>query len=213
MRFATARRRLRHLPEPLPEGPEALTPVAVLDARGRPTGLVRPSWPVTRVAAGLVLLYPDAAGEARVVLIRRPDGEYRHSGEIGLPGGAAEADDPSPEATALREAIEEVGLDEAQAGLHLIGRLDPVEVRVSGFRLLPILALADREPRLAADPYEVAEILRLSVDHFLPGAPIVQLELVREGWHLRYGAFPAGGLNVWGATGRVMGQLGALLGR
>jgi 8-oxo-dGTP pyrophosphatase MutT (NUDIX family) len=211
MRFEQVVERLASLPDPLPASPASLIPVAVLDAQGRPAHLRPPPWPATRQAAGLVLLFPDAGTDARIILIRRPAGEYRHAGEVGLPGGAVEQEDADPEATALREAAEEVGLDPRAAGVRLVGRLDAVEVRVSGFRLLPILALAERAPRLRPDPREVEEILDLSVDHFLPGAPVVMVETERLGWRLRYGAYPADGAYVWGATGRVLGQLGALL--
>jgi len=31
-------------------------------------------------------------------------------------------------------------------------------------------------------------------------------------WPLRYGAYPVDGLLIWGATARILGQLGAVLG-
>jgi hypothetical protein len=37
------------------------------------------------------------------------------------------------------------------------------------------------------------------------------VEEEREGWSLRYGAYPVQGYRVWGATGRALGQLGAVL--
>jgi hypothetical protein len=49
------------------------------------------------------------------------------------------------------------------------------------------------------------------VRHFLPDAPIEILEAQRDGWRLRYGAFLVGGHEIWGATARVLGQLGAVL--
>jgi hypothetical protein len=86
-------------------------------------------------------------------------------------------------------------------------------VRVSGFLLVPVVAVAEREPLLVADPGEVAALIRAPVRHFLTGAPVEVVEEMREGWHLRYGAYPVLGHRVWGATARVLGQLGAVLGR
>jgi hypothetical protein len=34
----------------------------------------------------------------------------------------------------------------------------------------------------------------------------------RGGWALRYGAYAVAGHHVWGATGRALAQLGAVLG-
>ena len=160
-----------------------------------------------------MLLYPDASGEACIVLTVRPDGDDVHAGQVALPGGKREPGDEFPTGTALREAAEEVGLDAAAAEVSVLGRLDPVDVRVSGYLLVPVVAVASREPRLVADDVEVAALLRVPVRHFLPDAPVEVVEEEREGWRLRYGAFPVAGHRVWGATGRVLAQLGAVLGR
>lgn len=147
-----------------------------------------------------------------VILTLRPETMRRHAGQISFPGGAADPGDDFPEGTALREASEEVGLDPVAAGVRVVGRLELVDVRVSGFLLVPVVALAAREPVLRPDPREVAAILHVSVDHFLPQAPIEIVEAERDGWRMRYGAFPVGEHRIWGATARVLGQLGAVLG-
>ena len=66
---------------------------------------------------------------------------------------------------------------------------------------------------LAAQPTEVAAILDPPVDAFLPGAELQWVEREIRGWDLRYAAYPVDGLMVWGMTARVLGGLGALLGR
>jgi len=50
------------------------------------------------------------------------------------------------------------------------------------------------------------------VRHFLPDAPVEIVEEDRDGWILRYGCYPVAGHRVWGATGRAVAQLGAVLG-
>ena len=209
MRFADAARRLAHLPHPLPPPPEGLQPGIAADASGDPSR-ARPSWPApTRESAVLVLVFPDATGEARLVLTERPATVTHHAGEVSFPGGAREATDDSPETTALREAAEEVGLDAAAAGVRVVGRLEEVAIGPSGFRLTPVLALADHEPLLVPDAREVAAILTPPLASFLPGAPISQGELERDGWRLHFGAYEVEGRLVWGATARILGQLGA----
>ena len=211
MRFDEARRRLEHLPDVLPPGPMALDPEVLATGAEQPAWVRRGIDGPSRDAAVLILVYPDAAGEATLVLTARPEGDLRHAGQISFPGGAADPGDDFPDGTALREAAEEVGLDATAAGVRVMGRLDVVDVRVSGFMLVPVVALAEREPILTPDPREVAAIMRVPVRHFLPSAPIEIVEAERDGWRMRYGAFPVGEHRIWGATARVLGQLGAVL--
>jgi 8-oxo-dGTP pyrophosphatase MutT (NUDIX family) len=177
-----------------------------------PKGMRRDLDAPTRDAAALVLLYPDADGNANIVLTVRPPGDHVHAGQVALPGGKREDEDLWPEGTALREANEEVGLDVDAAGVTILGVLETIDVRVSGFMMVPVLAVAAREPHLTADEREVAQLLTVPVSHFLPDAPVEVVEEDRDGWRLRYGAFPVAGHRVWGATGRALGQLGAVLG-
>jgi 8-oxo-dGTP pyrophosphatase MutT (NUDIX family) len=213
VRFDEAVRRLEPLPEVLPEAPEALIPVLRETGGTRP----RPSWPEpdasARPAAVLVLLFPDEAGEARLVLTERVDRGGHHSGEVSFPGGSAEPGDADLVATALREAAEEVGLDAAAAGVRVLGRLPDHWIPVSNFVITPVVALAARRPVLVPQPTEVAAILDPPVDVFLPGAELQWVERRIRGWDLRYAAYPVDGLAVWGMTARVLGGLGAWLGR
>jgi 8-oxo-dGTP pyrophosphatase MutT (NUDIX family) len=166
-----------------------------------------------RPSAVLVLLFPDEDAEARVLLTARPEADIRHPGQIAFPGGATDPDDADDVATALREAREEVGLDAAAAGIEIAGTLDPVTIPVSGFRLIPVVALARRRPIVSPDPREVRAVFDAPVDRFLPGAPIEVVEReVAPGLRIRYAAYEFDGHHIWGATARILGQLGALLG-
>ena len=168
-----------------------------------------------RPAAVLVLIAPNPAGEAHVVLIERTSYEGHHSGEIAFPGGAAESGDLDLIATALREAGEEVGLDPAKIGLRVVGLLEPFWIPVSNFRVTPIVALADRLPAWTLQVREVKRVIEAPIDAFLPGAPIETFERDVRQWRIRFGAYALAELGdgpaVWGATARILGQLGALL--
>jgi 8-oxo-dGTP pyrophosphatase MutT (NUDIX family) len=209
MRFDAALARLATFPVPLPAGPESLMPVFT-DRRLRPR--FAPS-PTARPAAVLVLLYPDPDGEARIVLTERVSYDGHHSGEVSFPGGKAEPEDADAAATALREATEEVGLDPVAAGVSVLGALDPVFIPVSDFRIDPIVAVATREPAMRPNPTEVARILTPPVAAFLPDADVEIVERTIRDWPLRYGGYRIDGLHVWGATARILGQLGAVLGQ
>ncbi|MEA2547154.1 MAG: hypothetical protein QOI09_2427 [Chloroflexota bacterium] len=208
MKFELAVERLASFPAPLPAGPESLMPVFT-DGRLRPR--FAPS-PTARPAAVLVLVYPDPAREARIVLTERVTYDGHHSGEVSFPGGKAESSDVDAAATALREATEEIGLDSGAAGVTVAGWLDPVFIPVSDFRIQPVVAIAEREPVLNPNPLEVARILTPRVSAFLPEAGIEIVERTIRDWPLRYGGYRIEGLHVWGATARILGQLGAVLG-
>jgi 8-oxo-dGTP pyrophosphatase MutT (NUDIX family) len=220
VRYADAVARLESIPEALPAPPDALMPVR-LDT-GERRGPAIPFGPETaRPAAVLVLIAPDRDGpdglaapdaDAEVILIERVGGEGHHSGQISFPGGKSEAGDADLEATALREAAEEVGLDADAAGVRVIGQLERFWIPVSDYQVSPFLAVAERRPDLARQPSEVESILRAPLEAFLPAAPIEMVEDQIRDFRLRYGAYPVGGFRIWGATARILGQLGALLG-
>ncbi len=210
MKVEAVAERLASPPDTLPAPPSALAPVVARGDRSRPS--VRLGAGAPREAAVLVLIVPDDAGEACVVLTERASRGGNHSGEVSCPGGRVEPGDADLEATALREAAEEVGLDPEAAGVRVVGRLEPFWIPVSDFRVTPIVAIADRTPVLAAAEAEVARIVLAPVAAFLPEAEIEIVDAVVRDWPLRYGAYRVADLRVWGATARILGQLGALLG-
>ena len=158
-----------------------------------------------------MLVVPGSHGDARVVLTERVDRGGHHSGEVSLPGGRAEPEDLDLTATALREATEEVSLDAVAAGVRVVGPLDSFWIPVSDFEVTPILAVAARRPSLAPAPAEVARIIEAPLSAFLPGVPLEIVERTIRDWDLRYTAYRVGDVRVWGATARVLGQLGAIL--
>jgi 8-oxo-dGTP pyrophosphatase MutT (NUDIX family) len=210
MRFEDLVERLATLPATLPPPAAGVIPVFTGQAAMRPPAM--PLDPAAvRQAAVLVLLFPGDDGDARLVLTERVTSDGHHSGEVSFPGGRAEPGDVDLAATALREAAEEVGLDAAAANVRVLGELERFWIPVSNYQVTPVLALAERRPILEASPDEVANILTPRVAAFLPGAPMEIVERTIRDWPIRYGAFRVDGLSVWGATARVLSQLGAML--
>lgn len=210
MRFDDVVARLEPLPDILPAASDAVTSIVRTD-----TDWVRPERPpvdrATRPASVLVLVFPDDAGDARLVLIERTTHDGHHSGEVSFPGGKAEPGDADEAATALREATEEVALNTVAAGVRVVGTLEPFWIPVSDFQVSPIVAVAERAPILAPDPREVARILLPPLHTFLPDAPVEVVERTIRDWPLRFGAYAVDGLTVWGATARVLSQLGRIV--
>jgi hypothetical protein len=206
MRFEDLRSRLATVPATLPPPSAGLNLEFTGALHARP-----PAAPLdpgsVRAAAVLVLFFPDNRGDARVVLTERVTSDGHHSGEVSFPGGRAEPDDADLVATALREAAE----DADAAGVRVIRELERFWIAVSNYEVTPVLAIAERRPVLVASPDEVARIVTPRVADFLPDAPYEIVERTIGGWPLRYGAYQVEGLSVWGATARVLSQLGAVL--
>jgi 8-oxo-dGTP pyrophosphatase MutT (NUDIX family) len=117
---------------------------------------IQPPGPLTPAAVLVPLvLRPD---EPTILLTQRTDHLYDHAGQISFPGGRIEADDESPEAAALRETEEEVGLSRAK--IELIGRLDTYIVR-TGFIVTPAVGFVHPPFDIDPDPFEVAEVFEV----------------------------------------------------
>src|SRR5262249_10221740 len=140
-------------------------PLPGVSAQARMAPRPRREWPAgfnpaqTRHAAGLLLIVP-VDDRAHLVLTVRAHTLERHSGQVSLPGGVVEPGETF-ERAALREAHEEIALP--LDGVRLLGRLTPLDIPVSGFRLYPIVACITKRPPLAPSDGEVARILVVPV--------------------------------------------------
>jgi len=211
MRFEEAVDRLSTLPLSLPNPPAELMPQLLpTEQDEQPRFRPFPSGPL-REAAVLILIHPAADGEAHLILIERAGGDHIHAGQISLPGGAIEEGETTIEA-ALREAREEVNLDIEQAGVRVVGELPASDVTVSGYRVHPIVAFADRTPVVSPDYVETAAVFTAPLAAFIPPAPIEITTDDRDGYRLRYGGYRIDRYHVWGATAGILGRLGVWLG-
>jgi 8-oxo-dGTP pyrophosphatase MutT (NUDIX family) len=160
----------------------------------------------------LVLLFP-VEGVPFIPLIKRPDYDGIHSGQISLPGGKREAGDKDLMATALRETREEIGADPAQ--ITILGQLTPLYIPPSNFLVTPFVGYASVRPDFKMDPVEVQKIIEAPVDYFTGENNILnrEIEVIRktgtseEVVKLQTPYFDLEGEVLWGATAMILSEL------
>lgn len=175
--------------------------------------LAGPGWPEppppeqARPAAVLILFGEGDQGPD-VLLLRRADGLNSHPGQVAFPGGSLDEGDDGPVDAALREAVEEVGLE--PDGVRPLAVLPELYVARSGFRVTPVLAYWARPSKVApVDPGETAAVARVPISWLTDPANRCQ---VRIGSRLVGPAFLVPGMLVWGFTGGLVAGLLELAG-
>lgn len=151
-------------------------------------------------AAVLVGLVPRREG-TQVLLTRRTEGLRQHGGQVSFPGGRIEASDRDAVAAALRETLEEIGLPSAQ--IAPLGFLDPLAT-ITGFRILPVVAMVSPDYLALPDPDEVADVFEVPLAFLLDPANLTThtfdlLGRPRAVWEYRYPA-----QRIWGATASIL---------
>jgi 8-oxo-dGTP pyrophosphatase MutT (NUDIX family) len=164
--------------------------------------------PAERRAAIAAVLRP-AERETELLLIRRAerDGDP-WSGHMALPGGHRHAADEDMLATAVRETLEEVGIDLREH--ELLGPLDehaasaqgkPIGLVISPY----VFALRHAAPlRLN---YEVADYAWSPLGRMARGEIDAFKEIARNGELMRFPGYRVGEQVVWGLTHRILQNL------
>ncbi len=162
-----------------------------------------PAGPDARPAAVVALLYP-ARGQWQLPLILRPGSMSEHAGQISLPGGGGEPGE-LPQACALRELHEELGVDPAI--VRLLGALPPIHVYASNFLVHPFVAITPQRPTFQPDAREVAELLEVPIAHLLNEQNHATHTIVRGHLSFRAPCITFQGRHIWGATALILGEL------
>ncbi len=163
-------------------------------------GIVLPEGRKLRDAAVLMPIIETPAG-ARVILTKRSAMLKHHPGQVAFPGGKVDDTDASPEAAALRESHEEIGLD--PGAVEILGRL-PAHETVTSYTITPFVGRIRAPFTPVPEEGEVAEVFSVPLTFLMsPSSYRVERRHWRGVWRAYYTA-PYGPYYIWGATARML---------
>lgn len=135
--------------------------------------------------------------ELTVLLTQRTHSLRTHAGQIAFPGGKVEPDDSGPVGAALRESVEEIGLD--PRFVEPLGFLDGYRTG-TGFTVAPVVALVRPGFELKPDPREVDDVFEVPLAFLMNEANHQKHSRDWKGRQRFYYAMPYGERYIWGAT-------------
>lgn len=146
----------------------------------------------------------------KITLMKRPDYDGVHSGQIALPGGKSEPEDTSLMATAMREWKEETGTGILEA--QILGELSKVYIPVSNYLVHPFVAILDEVPVWNPDRREVQRILTPTMETlFSPHAKTTRKIPVGPNMWVNAPCYLVEQEILWGATAMIVRELEMLL--
>ena len=158
-------------------------------------------------SAGVLVPLRVVGGEPTVVLARRTERVPHHKGQVCFPGGSRDPGDRDLLATALREAEEELGI--RPADVELLGAMKPVPT-VTGFFIQPFVARIPDASRFLLEEFEVAEVFDAPLSLFTDFSRYRAAETTFLGKPYKVYFLDYGKLTIWGATARILRDLGEL---
>ncbi len=151
----------------------------------------------------------ERGSDLRVILTRRAARLAHHPGQVAFPGGKQDPGDADAQATALREAQEEIGLPPGQ--VEILGSFDAHEP-VTRFLVQAFVGRVRGGFTLRLERAEVEEAFEVPLAFLLDP---VNCQVHRRRWNgawRQYYAIPYGPHYIWGATARILKTLSDRLG-
>ena len=158
--------------------------------------------------SAVLILFGEGAEGPDLLLIQRSSTMSSHPGQPAFPGGALDPEDDGVVAAALREAVEETGLD--ASGVDVFATLPALWLPPSGFVVTPVLGWwREPSPVGVVDPGEVESVTRVPLEELLDPANRCS---VRHPSGFTGPGFAVRGMLVWGFTAGLLSRPLALSG-
>ncbi len=145
------------------------------------------------------------------ILIQRTEYTGKHSGQISFPGGKKDNEDADLLATAIRECLEEIGVDISSS--EYLGKLTQVYIPVSGFLVEPHVFYYPEVPVFVQQEREVAAVFTISLDELIAEDVISEMKVTTENKLVKMNVpcFNIRDKQIWGATALILNELREVL--
>ncbi len=155
-----------------------------------------------RVAAVMILIYENEEGDLEFPIILRVVYDGVHSNQLSLPGGQFEDLDVSIDETAIRETVEELGVDETK--IEVLKQLTELYVPPSNFLIYPFIGYYPGIPDFIPQEDEVQYIIPINLEAFLE-AEIGTFDYDFSGNVVEMPGYDIGEeVYLWGATAMIL---------
>ncbi|MBI2821749.1 MAG: CoA pyrophosphatase [Acidobacteria bacterium] len=163
-------------------------------------GSIRTLAPEGRARAAVLVSIFEQRRHPCFLLTLRTQHVATHKGEVSFPGGMFDKQDDSLRATALRETSEELGIPPTQ--VDILGRFHDC-TSINNYVVTPFVGFIEPGFRLAPNPREVEEVLKVPLDFFRSALPRCEVRRRQEKDVCLY-FYDYGEYVIWGLTARII---------
>ena len=158
---------------------------------------------VTLKCASVLLPLAWRKDEWHLIFTRRTETVEHHKGQVSFPGGGCEMDESAPEATALREAQEEIGLKPED--VRLLGRMNDI-LTITRYRITPVVGVIPWPYRFRLEPAEVGRVFSIPLLWLADRTNWDEQPFTPDGFQRPFPVLlyhPYDGEILWGASARI----------
>ena len=156
--------------------------------------------------AAVMILLAEQNGAWNIVYTRRTNEVKTHQGEVSFPGGSYESQDKSLAQTALRETMEEIGIE--PDCIKLLGGMDPHKT-IYDFLVFPFVGILQCASEFTMNPAEVDRVFMIPLNWLMDSNNYYEKDHMIYGQDVRsvlhYHDFL--GEHLWGLTARITREI------
>jgi 8-oxo-dGTP pyrophosphatase MutT (NUDIX family) len=169
-----------------------------------------PSNSIGRNAAVMLCLF-QKDNELQLIFIKRRKYDGPHGGQVSFPGGVSEEIDTDLEDTAIRETMEEIGIECERS--WVLGALTPLTIPVSNMHVHPFVSFYGKNPEFVPETREVDYLIISSLSELSDPACIKKEKWMLHGMEIEVPYYSVNGEIIWGATAMILCEFLSVISR